>query len=106
LPSPALPHRIDNLPHELSRVLENHCIWNAQQPYAKSAQMVFFRGVPAHLIDLRMNAAVEFDGQSMFEAIKIQDSAFQGELAAKFRAQAAATEQVPGSFLRFRRAPA
>ena len=71
------PHRIDNLPHELVRVLQNHGVRNAQQSYAQSPQMIFFRGVPAHLIDLRMNAAIELNGQSVFEAVRNRGRRFQ-----------------------------
>jgi hypothetical protein len=36
--------------------------------------MVFFRGVPAHLVDLRMDAAIKLNGQSVFEAVEIQEN--------------------------------
>ena len=41
----------------------------------------------AHLVDLRVHAAIEFKGEPMFEAVKIEDVVFDAELTAKFRAQ-------------------
>ena len=49
--------------------------------------MIFFLGVPAHLVDLRMNAAIKLKGQSVFEAVEIQDTIFKAELTAKLRPQ-------------------
>jgi hypothetical protein len=68
----------------------------------RGAQIIFFGGVFAHLIDLRVNAAIEFKGEPMFEAVKIKDAVFDAELTAKFRAQSTITEQVPRDLFHLR----
>ena len=80
-------HRIDNRAHELVGVSQHQGVRNTQQAYAESPQMIFLRGVPAHLVDLRMNPAVQFNGQSMFEAIEIEQAVFDAKLPAEFCAQ-------------------
>ena len=50
--------------------------------------MGFFLGIPTHLVDFRMNAAIKLNGQSVFEAVEIQDTIFKAKLTAKLRAQA------------------
>ncbi len=64
--------------------------------------MIFFGGIFAHLVDLRVDAAIEFNGEPVFEAVKIEDAAFDAELTAKLRAQATITEQFPRSLFRLR----
>ena len=57
--------------------------------------MIFFPGVPAHLVDLRVNAAIKFNGQSVFKAVEIQDAIFNAELTAKLRAQPTVPQESP-----------
>jgi len=42
-----------------------------------------------------MNTAIKLDRQSMFEAVEIDNPVFDAALAAKFRAQPSAAQQVP-----------
>ena len=56
------PHCLHHYAHELVRVLQHHRIGNPQQSYAQRPQIILFRGVFAHPIDLRVNAAIEFNG--------------------------------------------
>ena len=67
--------------------------------------MIFFLGVPAHLVDLRMNAAIKLNGQSVFEAVEIQDTIFKAELTAKLRAQPTIPQESPRGLFGFRRGP-
>ena len=83
-------------------MFQYHRIRNAQQTYTESSQIIFFDGVSAHLVDLRMDAAIEFYGESMLEAVKIEDAVFDTELTAKFRAQSTIAEQVPRDLFRLR----
>ena len=96
------PDSLHHFAHELVRVLQHHRIRNAQQSNAEGPQIIFFGGIFAHLVDLRVNAAIEFNGQSMFEAVKIEDAVFDAELTAKFRAQSTIAEQVPRDLFRLR----
>jgi hypothetical protein len=50
-------------------------------------EVVFFGGVSPHLTWLRVNAAIELDGQATLEAVKINDPLADATLAAKLRAQ-------------------
>ena len=77
-------------------------IRNAQQANAEGPQIILFGGIFAHLTDLRVNAAIEFNTEPMFEAVEIQDAVFDAELAAEFRAQSTITEQVPRDLFRLR----
>ena len=102
---PPRPHCIDNLPHKLVLVLQNQGVRDPQQSYAESPQMIFFLSVPAHLVDLRVNAAVKLNGQSMLKAVEIQDTLFNAELTAKLRAQPAIPQESPRGLFRFRWGP-
>lgn len=42
--------------------MEPNRIQNAQQPDAERPQIIFFGGVVAHLVDLRVDRAVKFNG--------------------------------------------
>jgi hypothetical protein len=53
-------------------VFQHHCIRNSQQSNAEGPQIIFFGGIFAHLVDLRVNAAIKFNGKPMFEAVKIR----------------------------------
>jgi hypothetical protein len=57
--------------HELVGVFQHHRIRNAQQSNAEGPQIIFFGSIFAHLIDLSVDAAIEFKGEPMFEALKI-----------------------------------
>jgi hypothetical protein len=70
------PHRVHHGAHELVRMFQHHPIRNPQQTYAKGSQGVFLNSVFPHLVRLRVNTAVKLDGQSMFEAVEIDDTAF------------------------------
>jgi hypothetical protein len=48
-----------------------------------------------------MNTAIKLDRQPMFEAVEIENRAFDGALAAKLRAQPSAAQQMPGRFFSF-----
>jgi hypothetical protein len=87
------------------RVLQNHGVRNAQQSYAESPQMIFFLGVPAYLVDLRMNAAIKLNGQSVLEAVEIQDAIFNVELTAKRRPQPTTPQEPPRGLFSFRWGP-
>jgi len=67
--------------------------------------MVFFLGVPAHLVDLRMNPSIKLNAQSVLEAVEIQDPIFNAELTAEFRAQPSTPQESPRGLLGFRWAP-
>ena len=67
--------------------------------------MIFFLGVPAHLVDLRMNAAINLNGQSVSEAEEIQDTIFKAEMTAKLRAQPTIPQESPRGLFGFRGAP-
>ena len=68
-----LLHRAHNIPHKLAGVFQHHCFRNAQQSNPDGPQIIFFGSVFAHLPDLSVDAAVEFNGQPMLEAIEIED---------------------------------
>ena len=93
---------IDNRPHELVRMFQHHGVGNPQQSNAEGPQTVFFGGIIAHLVDLRVNPAIELNGEPMFEAVKIQDAVFDAELPAEFRAQSTITQQGPSGLFRLR----
>ena len=99
------PHGINNRPHKLVRVFQHHGVGNAQQLNAECAQMIFFLGVPAHLVDLRMNASIKFNGQSVLKAVEIQDTIFNAELTAKLRAQPTIPQEPPRGLFGFRWGP-
>jgi len=86
-------------------VFQNHGVWYAQQSNAESPQIIFLPGVPAHLVDLRVNPAIKFNGQSMFKAVEIQDSIFNAELTAKLRTQPTIAQESPRGLFGFRRSP-
>jgi hypothetical protein len=79
----------------------HHPIRNPQQTYAKGSQGVFLNSFFPHLVRLRVNTAVKLDGQSMFEAVEIQDPTVNPELTAKFRTQPPAAPQAPGCLFSF-----
>jgi hypothetical protein len=76
-------------------VFHHHRIRNAQQSNTESSQTIFFGGISAHLVDLRVNAAIEFNGEPMFEAVEIEDTVFHPELTPKFRAQSTVAQELP-----------
>ena len=94
--------RLHYLTHELIRVFQHHRIRNPQQMYTESSQIIFFGGISAHLVDLRVDPAVELNGQSMLEAVKIEDAVFDAELTAKLCAQPTVTQQLPRGLFRLR----
>ena len=98
-------NRIDHRSHKLVHVLQNHGVRNSQQSYAERPQTIFFPRVPAHLIDLRVNAAIEFNCEPMFEAVKIQNAAIDAELTAKLRAKSTIPQESPRGLFGFRWAP-
>jgi hypothetical protein len=81
-------------------MLQHHRIRNPQQTDAHRLQIILFGGIFAHLVDLRVNAAIEFNGKPKFEAVKIEDAVFDAELTAKLRAQSTISEQVPRGLFR------
>ena len=48
-----------------------------------------------------MNTPIKLDRQSMFEAVEIDNPVFDAALAAKFRAQPSAAQQIPCRFFSF-----
>ena len=60
--------------------------WESATIVCRGPQIILFRGVFAHPIDLRVNAAIEFGGQSIFEAVEIQNAVFNAELPPELRA--------------------
>src|SRR5208282_1244036 len=77
------PEGFPHFTHKLVWVLQHHCIRNAQQSNAEGAQIIFFGGIFAHLVDLRVDAAIKFNGQSVLEATEIEHTVFYAELTAK-----------------------
>ncbi len=67
--------------------------------------MIFFPGVPAHLVDLRVNAAIKLNGQSVFEAVEIQDTILNAKLTAKLRTQPTIPQEPPRGRFGFRWGP-
>ena len=67
--------------------------------------MIFFLGVPAHLVDLRMNAAIKLNAEPVFEAVEIQDTILNAELTAKLRAQPTIPQESPRGLFGFRWGP-
>ena len=76
-----------HLAHEPLRVLSHQSIRNPQQVHADGPEVVFFGGVSPQLTWLRVNTAIELDGQAMLEAVKINDPLADATLAAELRAQ-------------------
>jgi len=95
------PNRLPYFAHELLGMFQHHPIRNPQQTYAKSSQIILFCSVFPHLAGLRVNTAIKFDRQPLFEAVEIEYANFKAELTAKFRALAPAAQQVPRGFFSF-----
>jgi hypothetical protein len=66
---------------------------NAQQVYADCSEVIFFCSVSPHLTRPRVNAAVEFKGHTIFEAVEIDDPVLNAVLAPEFRAQPPAPQR-------------
>ena len=92
----ATGNRLPNFAPKLSWVLVHHPVRNAQQPYPPGSEIIFFRGIFAHLGGLRVNPSVQFDRQSVFEAVEINDPVLETTLAAKLGAQLSAPQEIPG----------
>ena len=93
-PSSAVARRVrgwfltmgNRLPHSAQkffRLLHHQPIRNPQQPYTPSSEMIFLFGVLSHLAGLRVNPAVQLDGQSRLETVEVDDPVLQTKLAAE-----------------------
>jgi len=92
----ATGNRLPNFAQKLSWVLLHHPVRNAQQPYPPGFEIIFFRSVFSHLAGSRVNPSVQFDRQSVLEAVEINDPVFETTLAGRLGAQLSATQEIPG----------
>jgi hypothetical protein len=80
---------------EFLGILYHQPIRNAQQPDPRGSEIIFLRCVLPHLAGLRVNPAVKFDRQSMFEAVEIDNPVLEAALAAELCSQLAAPQETP-----------
>jgi hypothetical protein len=80
---------------EFLGILYHQPIRNAQQLDPSGSEIVFLRRVLPHLAGLRVHPSVKFDGQSMFEAVEIDDPVLKAALAAELRTQLSAAQETP-----------
>ncbi len=68
------PDCLHHFAYEFVRVLQHRRIRNAQQSNAEGEQIIFFASIFAHLVDLRVDAAIELKGEPMFEEVPRGDA--------------------------------
>jgi len=73
--------------HELLGILQHQPARKSQQLNNDGSQLSLFNGIIHHLAWLGMNTTVQFDRQSTFETVEIDDMVFDSALAAEFHAQ-------------------